>query len=178
MLSYCRNWNVKRWSSTEILTQATRGDRHLPRIRIASMDRDALDTGNAVLPKDVQKERVNVAVLRSLQLPQNVRWRRYTKSHVYLILSDKNNTLDNNSLSGSCFPQITLLKPKGKSLPNVSRGSSCNDDNQQPAIASRSLSALTDRSSKESKNICKGASGDKIDTNGEQIKQQYNIACK
>ncbi|CAL1687876.1 unnamed protein product [Lasius platythorax] len=66
---------------------------------------------------------------------------------------------------GSCFPQITLLKPKGKSLPNVSRGSSCNDDNQQPAIASRSLSALTDRSSKESKNICKGASGDKIDTN-------------
>ncbi|XP_029156624.1 uncharacterized protein LOC114929296 [Nylanderia fulva] len=64
----------------------------------------------------------------------------------------------------SCFPQITLLKPKGKSLPNVFRGSSCND-NQQPAIASRSLSALTDRPPKESKNICKGASGDKIDTN-------------
>lgn len=83
-----------------------------------------------------------------------------------LILSDKNNNLNNNSLSASCFPQITLLKPKGKSLPNVFRGSPCNDNNQQPAIASRSLSTLTDRSSKESKNICKGASGDKIDTNG------------
>lgn len=79
--------------------------------------------------------------------------------------SDKNNNF-NNSLSGSCFPQITLLKPKGKSLPNVFRGSSCNDNNQQRAIASRSLSTLTDRPSKESKNICKGASGDKIDTNG------------
>ncbi|KAL6443307.1 hypothetical protein ACFW04_002891 [Cataglyphis niger] len=65
----------------------------------------------------------------------------------------------------SCFPQITLLKPKGKSLPNVFRGSSCNDGNQQPAIASRSLSALSDRPSKESKNTCKGASGDKNDTN-------------
>ncbi|XP_025264722.1 uncharacterized protein LOC105251130 [Camponotus floridanus] len=65
---------------------------------------------------------------------------------------------------GSSFPQITLLKPKGKSLPNVFRGSSCNDNNQQPAIASRSLSTLTDWPSKESKNICKGASGDKIDT--------------
>jgi len=75
----------------------------------------------------------------------------------------------NNDLSGSCFPQITLLKPKGKSLPNVCYGSSCNDSNHQAAIASRSLSALTDGSSKESKNICKGASGDKIDTNGELI---------
>lgn len=86
------------------------------------------------------------------------------------LISDENNILNNNSLSGSCFPQITLLKPKGKSLPNVFRGSSCKDGNQQPAMASRSLSALTDRPSKESKNICKGASGDKIDTNGEQIK--------
>ncbi|XP_018354281.1 PREDICTED: uncharacterized protein LOC108755650 isoform X2 [Trachymyrmex septentrionalis] len=60
----------------------------------------------------------------------------------------------------SCFPQITLLKPKGKSLPNVCHG---NDSNHQATIASRSLSALTE-SSKESKNICKGASGDKIDT--------------
>ncbi|KYN09066.1 hypothetical protein ALC57_19034 [Trachymyrmex cornetzi] len=60
----------------------------------------------------------------------------------------------------SCFPQITLLKPKGKSLPNVCHG---NDSNHQATIASRSLSALTE-SSKRSKNICKGASGDKIDT--------------
>ncbi|XP_011701174.1 PREDICTED: uncharacterized protein LOC105457921 isoform X2 [Wasmannia auropunctata] len=65
---------------------------------------------------------------------------------------------------GSCFPPITLLKPKGKSLPNVCHGSSLNDSNHQTAIASRSLSALTDGSSKKSKNICKGASGDKIDT--------------
>ncbi|XP_011057893.1 PREDICTED: uncharacterized protein LOC105148088 [Acromyrmex echinatior] len=60
----------------------------------------------------------------------------------------------------SYFPQITLLKPKGKSLPNVCHG---NGSNHQATIASRSLSALTE-SSKESKNICKGASGDKIDT--------------
>jgi len=64
------------------------------------------------------------------------------------------------------------LKPKGKSLPNVCYGSSGNDSNQA-AIASRSLSALTDGSSKESKNICKGASGDKIDTNGELSNQRY-----
>ncbi|XP_032680841.1 uncharacterized protein LOC116848642 [Odontomachus brunneus] len=67
---------------------------------------------------------------------------------------------------GSCLPQpqITLLRPKGKSLPNVFQGSSCNNSNQQAAIASRSLSTLTEGSSKESKNISKGASGDKIDT--------------
>ncbi|XP_071561687.1 uncharacterized protein [Temnothorax nylanderi] len=64
----------------------------------------------------------------------------------------------------SCFPQITLLKPKGKSLPNVCHESPCSDSNRQAAIVSKSLSALTDGSSKESKNICKGASGDKIDT--------------
>ncbi|KYN06150.1 hypothetical protein ALC62_02911 [Cyphomyrmex costatus] len=65
---------------------------------------------------------------------------------------------------GHCSPvkrQITLLKPKGKSLPNVCHG---NDSNHQATIASRSLSALTDESPKESKNTCKGASGDKIDT--------------
>ncbi|XP_012234840.2 uncharacterized protein [Linepithema humile] len=66
---------------------------------------------------------------------------------------------------GCCFPQITLLKPKGKSLPNVFDGSSCNDGIRQSAAASRSLSTLTDRLLRESKNICKGASGDKIDTN-------------
>ncbi|KAL6266530.1 hypothetical protein P5V15_003377 [Pogonomyrmex californicus] len=60
------------------------------------------------------------------------------------------------------LPQITLLKPKGKSLPNVCHGSSSNDSNRQAAIVSRSLSTLVDRSSKESKNICRGASGDKI----------------
>ncbi|EZA48525.1 hypothetical protein X777_13673 [Ooceraea biroi] len=64
----------------------------------------------------------------------------------------------------SYFPRITLSKPKGKSLPNVFRGLSCNDNNQQPSIASKSLSTLSDCSSKKSKNICKGASGDKIDT--------------
>lgn len=83
------------------------------------------------------------------------------------MMFDKN--VLNNDLLGSCFPQITLLKPKGKSLPNVCHGSSYNDSNHQATIASRSLSALTDRSSKKSKNICKGASGDKIDTNGELI---------
>lgn len=87
---------------------------------------------------------------------------------ITFLLFDKNN-VSNNNLSGSCFSQITLLKPKGKSLPNVCHGSPCNDSNHQAAIASRSLSALTDGSSKESKNICKGASGDKIDTNGELI---------
>lgn len=70
-------------------------------------------------------------------------------------------------MSGSCFPQITLLKPKGKSMPNVCHGSSYNDSNHQAAIASRSLSTVTDGSSKKSKNICKDASGDKIDTSGE-----------
>jgi len=83
----------------------------------------------------------------------------------------------NNDLSGSCFPQITLLKPKGKSLPNVCYGS-CNDSNYQATIASRSLSALTDGSSKESKNICKGASGDKIDTNGELINHKKYMFYK
>ena len=85
-----------------------------------------------------------------------------------LMLFDKNNIL-NNYLSGSCFPQITLLKPKGKSLPNVCHG---NDSNHQATIASRSLSALTE-SSKESKNICKGASGDKIDTTGKLVISNY-----
>ncbi|XP_011865201.1 PREDICTED: uncharacterized protein LOC105560579 isoform X2 [Vollenhovia emeryi] len=74
-------------------------------------------------------------------------------------------TILNNNLLDSCFPQITLLKPKGKSLPNVCHGLSCNGSNRQAAIVSRSLSALPDGSSKESKNICRGASGDKIDTN-------------
>lgn len=86
----------------------------------------------------------------------------YNISDVTCLIFDKNNIL-NNYLSGSCFPQITLLKPKGKSLPNVCHG---NDSNLQATIASRSLTALTDESSKESKNICKGASGDKIDTSG------------
>jgi len=49
-------------------------------------------------------------------------------------------------------------------LPNVYHG---NSSNHQATIASRSLSALTE--SKESKNICKGASGDKIDTNGKLV---------
>lgn len=144
-----------------------RSVRYLPKTRIASMDRDVRDTDNAVLPEDVQEERVNVMVSKLLKFLQNICWRRY-KERFSLIFFDKNNNLNNfnNSLSGSCFPQITLLKPKGKSLPNVFRGSSCNDNNQQPAIASRSLSTLTDKSSKESKNTCKGASGDKIDTNG------------
>lgn len=79
------------------------------------------------------------------------------------------NNISNNDLLGSCFPQITLLKPKGKSLPNVYHGSSYNDSNHQATIASRSLSALNDGSSKKSKNICKGASGDKIDMNGKLI---------
>ncbi|EFN76854.1 hypothetical protein EAI_16502 [Harpegnathos saltator] len=65
------------------------------------------------------------------------------------------------------FPQVTLLRPKGRSLPNVFQGSSIpkgSDSNHQSAVISRSLSTLTDRSSKKSKNISKGASGDKIDT--------------
>ncbi|XP_070526841.1 uncharacterized protein [Cardiocondyla obscurior] len=64
---------------------------------------------------------------------------------------------------GSYLPQITLLKPKGKSLPNVCCGSSSND-NYQTAITSKSLSALTDGPSNKSKNIYRGASEDKIAT--------------
>lgn len=73
-------------------------------------------------------------------------------------------------LSGSCFsqPKVSLLKPKGKSLPNVFYGSSYSGNTSpQTAIASRSLSTLTDRS-KKSKNISKGASGDEINTSGEK----------
>ncbi|XP_020293691.1 uncharacterized protein LOC109859646 isoform X2 [Pseudomyrmex gracilis] len=76
---------------------------------------------------------------------------------------------------GSCFPQIALLKPKGKSLPNVFHGSSYDDSNQHSAIVSRSLSALNDRSLKESKNICKGASGDKIDTSVQTLSKRHLI---
>ncbi|RLU20893.1 hypothetical protein DMN91_007507 [Ooceraea biroi] len=91
--------------------------------------------------------------------------KKYTKKKSDLFLHSKTILqVLNNLLSDSYFPRITLSKPKGKSLPNVFRGLSCNDNNQQPSIASKSLSTLSDCSSKKSKNICKGASGDKIDT--------------
>jgi hypothetical protein len=133
------------------------------------MDKDVRDTGNAVLRRKIQRRKVS---------EPNLPWLLQTVHRI--IFSVSFSSLASKEilqtiiywlliLPGSYFPRITLSKPKGKSLPNVFHGLSCNDNNQQPPITSKSLSTLTDCSSKKSKNIRKGASGDKIDTSGKLV---------
>lgn len=110
-----------------------------------------------------KKKKSNVIILSFVNILNNflrsntISYIQYTiNSHYYILLDS------------FLQPQITMLKPKGKSLPNVSQP--CKDDTQIAATASRSLSTLTERSSKKSKNTSKGASGNKIDTGGKKFR--------